>query len=117
MVHLVREATQRWPKLAKKADEAECQHGLRRRGVNVITTTEAKNRGVTDVSQLEYAIKQDRVLVTKEDDFLSIHSTGREHKGIVFVRHNRSLAEVIRGLLLIFEVLDEKDMLNHVEFI
>ena len=91
--------------------------GLRRRGVDVITTTEAKNRGVTDVGQLEYAIKQDRVLVTKDDDFLSIHSSGREHKGIVHVRHNRSLGEVIRGLLLIFEVLEKKEMLNHIEFI
>ena len=92
--------------------------GLRRRGVDyMITTTEAKNRGMADVDQLEYAIKQERVLVTKDDDFLSIHSSGREHKGIVFVRHNRSLGEVIRGLLLIIEVLEKKDMLNHVEFV
>ena len=91
--------------------------GLRRRGVDVVTTTEAKNLGVTDVGQLEYAIEHGRVLVTKDDDFLSIHSSGGEHKDIVFVRHNRLLGEVIRGLLLIFEVLEKKDMLNHVEFV
>ena len=28
VVHLAREATQRWSKLAKKADEAECPHDL-----------------------------------------------------------------------------------------
>ena len=55
--------------------------------------------------------------MTKDDDFLGVQSSGIEHKGIVHVRHNRSLGEVIRGLLLIFEVLEGNDMINHVEFI
>ena len=76
--------------------------GLRRRGVDVVTTTEAKNLGVTDVGQLEYAIEHGRVLVTKDDDFLSIHSSGGEHKGIVFVRHNRSLGGSDQGTVVDF---------------
>jgi predicted nuclease of predicted toxin-antitoxin system len=47
--------------------------GLRRRGADVTTTSEADLRGATDAQQLAYAIANGRMLVTQDQDFLQIH--------------------------------------------
>jgi len=64
------------------------------------------------------AISQERVIFTQADDFLAIHQRGLEHSDIVYCHQNsRSIGEIVRGLILIWEVLEPSDMQNHIEFI
>ena len=91
--------------------------GLRRRGINVLTTVEAGMLGATDEAQLALATEQQRVLFTQDDDFLSLHATGIEHAGIVYVHQGASIGHLVRGLHFIFQVLSPEKMTNHVEFL
>jgi hypothetical protein len=91
--------------------------GLRRRGINVLTTVEAGMLGATDEPQLALATGQQRVLFTQDDDFLSLHATGIEHTGIVYAHQGASIGYMVRGLHFIFQVLSLEEMINHVEFL
>ena len=89
--------------------------GLRRRGVDALTTYEAGMLGASDEEQLAFAAQQERVLFTQDDDFLRLHAAGVDHAGIAYTRQDASLGDIIRGLMLVYEVLDGNDMENHVE--
>lgn len=91
--------------------------GLRRRDIDVMTTYEARMRGATDEQQLFYAGEQQRVLVTKDDDFLRLHAEDVQHYGIVFVPTQATIGALVQGLMLISRVLDADEMRNHVEFL
>ena len=91
--------------------------GLRRRGIDVTTTVEANLIGATDASHLEYAIRDQRVIVTQDTDFLRATATSRTHCGIVFItRSNHSFGDIIRHLLLINDSMSESEMYGSVEF-
>ena len=91
---------------------------LKRRGIDVTTTPEAGLLGAVDEEQLAFAISQQRVIFTRDDDFLAFHQHGVEHYGLVYCHQNsRSIGEIVRGLILIWEVLEPSDMQNHIEFI
>ncbi len=91
--------------------------GLRRRGVDVVTTYEAGLLGASDEEQLAFATREDRVLFTQDDDLLRLHTTGIDHTGIVYTRQGTPVGDIIRGLMLVFEVYDAGEMRNHVEFL
>jgi len=91
--------------------------GLRRRGVDVLTTQEAGMMGASDEEHLVFAMTQGRVIITQDDDFLRLHAKGVKHGGIVYAHQQTSIADIIRGLMLIYQVLDSRDMQNHVEFL
>lgn len=59
--------------------------GLRRRGIDVLTTREAGMRGSSDAAQLARAQADGRVMVSQDDDFLRLHAQGTKHSGIVYV--------------------------------
>lgn len=93
-------------------------HGLRRRGVDVTTTPEESLIGISDEAQLKFALSQNRVVFTQDTDFLRINQTNTVHSGIVYCSQgNKSIGEIIRGLILIWELLEPSDMLGKVEFL
>ena len=91
--------------------------GLRERGVDVVTVPEAGMLGASDAAHLEWAHREGRVVFTQDHDFLRLHAEGVEHAGIAFIRQEASVGDVIRGLMLIQQLLDADDMLGHVEFL
>ncbi len=91
--------------------------GLRRRGIDVLTTVEADMLGRSDEAQLALAAEQQRVLFTQDDDFLKLHTAGIEHSGIIYVHQGASIGYMVRGLHFIYQVLSLEDMTNHVEFL
>lgn len=92
--------------------------GLRRRGVDVTTTVEEGLAGASDLEQLAYAARNDRVLVTRDSDFLALSSEGVPHAGIAFwhSRH-RSLGQLILDLTLLWRVYAAEDMAGRVEYL
>jgi len=91
--------------------------GLRLHGVDVTTTPEAGLFHKRDEEQLAYAVSQARVLVTQDTDFLRFAAAGEETVGVAYYpAQERSIGEVVRALLLIWEVYEPEEMRNRVEF-
>lgn len=98
---------------------ADIASGLRRRGVNVLTTHEAGNLSQSDELQLSFANQEERALFTMDDDFLILHNNGHEHAGIIYIPQNRriSVGEAVKGLWLVYGVLTPEEMKGHIEFL
>jgi hypothetical protein len=92
--------------------------GLRRRGVAASTTADAGLLGAPDEAHLAYAWSQARVIVTHDADFLRLHAAGAEHACIVYCPPQaRSLGELIRLLVVIWELVEPSEMRGHVEYL
>jgi predicted nucleic acid-binding protein len=90
---------------------------LRRRGVDVLTTQEAGMSEATDSALLVTAASQGRVLFTQDADLLRLHAQNTEHAGIVYAPQQTPVGVLVRGLILIVQVLEPDDMRNDVEFL
>jgi len=91
---------------------------LRAYGINVTTTTEAELIGASDSEQIAFTQKENRVFFIHDRDFLRFHGAGVNHAGIVYcAKASRSIGEIVRGLILIWKILDPEDMQNQVEFL
>src|SRR5947209_2514142 len=91
--------------------------GFKLHGVEVTTSAEAGLLHAADAEQFAYALTHDRVIVTQDTDFLRLAAAGVESPGVAFYpARGRSLGEVIRFLLLIWEVYEPQAMRNRVEF-
>lgn len=93
-------------------------NGLRMRGIDVTTSPEEGLIGVSDERQLAYALSQQRVIFTFDDDFLSLASTGIEHCGIIYTHQQRQpIGKIISDLVLIWECLEPQYMYKKIEFL
>jgi len=91
--------------------------GLRRRGVDVLRAQEAGLLSADDTSHLAFARREGRALFTQDADFLRLHDGGVPHAGIVYASQGTPVGHIVRGLMLIHDVLEPEDMTNHVEFL
>lgn len=97
--------------------------GLRARGVNLLTASEAETRKLDDDEQLEFASAQGRVLYTFNiSDFYRLHTAwsiqGKSHAGIIFAPQQRySVGEQIRRLLKLIRLCSAEEMIDSVEFL
>jgi uncharacterized protein with PIN domain len=91
--------------------------GLRQRGVDVLTGPEAGLLGAADVQHLERARTEGRVLFTPDEDFLRLHAAGVVHAGIAYAPQGASIGDIIRGLMLIHQLLEADEMIGHVEYL
>lgn len=92
--------------------------GLRRRGIDVMTTVEAGLLGASDIEQLAHAYSDGRVMVTHDSDFLDLHYQGHPHAGIAYCEQSlRSIGGLIDALRLIYEALEPADMVGQIEFL
>jgi predicted nuclease of predicted toxin-antitoxin system len=91
---------------------------LRWKGIDVTTTVEAGLRTAPDEDHIQLARREGRGIVTDDSDLIAFAGSPTHHPGIVIVhRHQRSLRQIIRGLLLIYEVLEPEDMAGQTEFL
>jgi Domain of unknown function (DUF5615) len=81
--------------------------GIRLHGVEVSTTPEVGLLHASDEAQLAFASAQSRVIVTQDTDFLRLAAAGENTPGVAFYPdQGRSIGQVIRDLLLIWEVYE-----------
>jgi predicted nuclease of predicted toxin-antitoxin system len=93
-------------------------HGLRLRGIDVLTAQEAGRCGLADPDQLQFATGEIRVLVTHDTDFLVLAASGVQHMGIAWCHATKySIGQLIHELLILHGVLDRDDMANRVEYL
>ncbi|MBZ0170568.1 hypothetical protein MELA_00041 [Candidatus Methylomirabilis lanthanidiphila] len=91
--------------------------GLRQRGVDVLTASEARMLGASDANHLKRARSEGRVILTQDDDFLRLHAAGVDHSGIVYAPQQTPVTDIIRGLMVIHQVLDADEMHGQIEFL
>ncbi len=91
--------------------------GLRHRGVDVLTTQEAGLLSVSDEGHLKFAAETGRVIFTQDADFLRLHAAGFSHQGIAYATQQTPISNIVRGLMLIFDLFSPEDMVNHIEFL
>ena len=74
--------------------------GLRRRGWTVHTARAEGRLGDPDREHLSFALENDWILVTFDDDFLSLaEGAGFDHAGIVYVRQaDRDIGSVVKAI-------------------
>jgi predicted nuclease of predicted toxin-antitoxin system len=73
--------------------------GLLRRAIDVTTSSQAGLIGASDTAQLDYALREQRVVITRDQDFLRLDAQGVNHAGIVFwTERQRSIGQLIRAL-------------------
>jgi Domain of unknown function (DUF5615) len=92
--------------------------GLRRRGIDVSTSPESGLVGADDATQLAFAASSGRVLVTHDADFLRLHADGATHAGIAYCQQwTVSIGEMLRYLVLIYDLLSPEEMAGRIEFL
>ena len=91
--------------------------GLRQRGVDILAAQETDMLSASDAEHFKQAQRDNRVIVTQDDDFLRFHAAGKTHSGIVYAPQGISIGEMIQGLLLISQALDAEEMQDQVEFL
>ena len=74
--------------------------GLRRRGWTVYTARAEGRLGDPDREHLSYALEYNLILVTFDDDFLSlVEGSGLEHAGIIYVQQTgRDIGDVVKAV-------------------
>ena len=90
--------------------------GLRQRNVDVLTVPEAGTLGASDEEHLRLARELRRVVFTQDSDFLRL-GADVEHYGIVFAAQGSTVGEVVNGLTLIHQVLEDDEMRGRIEFL
>tara|TARA_B100000959_G_scaffold280373_1_gene342064 strand:+ start:1398 stop:1724 length:327 start_codon:yes stop_codon:yes gene_type:complete len=93
--------------------------GLRRRKIEIISARELGYVGKSDAFHVKKATDLNAVVLTHDVDFLKIASKPDiRHCGIIF-SHSKdiSIGQCIRGIELISNILTEKEMKNHIEFL
>jgi len=97
--------------------------GLRARGLDLLTTSEARRVGKTDAEQFAFAIGLRRTMYTfNVGDFARLHRErlegGGSHFGIVVIPDQRySIGEKIRRLAAFVSDVAAEEMIDRFEFL
>lgn len=92
--------------------------GLRRAGIDATIPREAGLLGKSDMEHLVFANSQKRIIVTHDDDLLVLAHQGYKHYGIAYCRKDaRSTGNIIRTLILLYEVNSPSEMIGQIEYL
>jgi predicted nuclease of predicted toxin-antitoxin system len=97
-------------------------HGLRRRGVNVLTAQEDDNDELTDDAIVLRATELNRVVFSYDRDFLEVtarmQAEGTTYSGVIATRRRGlQLAVCLDDLELICKAYDPAEIADRLEFI
>lgn len=96
--------------------------GLKRRGVEAFSARDLDKLGLTDEEQLIFAKEHNTTILTHDTDFLRIAARwideGRKHYGVIYCHQTAyGIGDCIRNLKILATVLNQEDMINHIEFL
>ena len=90
---------------------------FRTNGIDVSSVQELERFSEDDPNLLQYATAVDRVVCTRDADFVRLARAGMEHAGIVFFeRGQRDIGHMVRSLSTIAADFTIEEMKNRVEF-
>lgn len=98
--------------------DSKIARALMRYGIDVTMSTAVGLRSASDEDHLAFAQREQRVIFTHDDDFLRLASQTNDHAGIIYChKTKRTVGEIIRSLILVYEVLLPEEIAGSVEFI
>ena len=91
---------------------------LRQYGFDVTTPGDVGLLGADDSSHLAFALSENRIMITHDDDFLRLHDQGTEHAGIAFCHLDKYTPSQLQFMLRLFgECYTEVEMRGRVEYL
>ena len=95
---------------------------LRQRGFDVLSTHEARRLQLDDDAQIDFAVEEQRALVThNRRDFEVQHeralAEGKAHFGIIIARRRANDAAVVSRLLALLNRVTAEEMVNQLRYI
>ena len=98
--------------------DARILSGLRQRVIDVTSPSDAQLLSARDDEHLEFALRECRVLITHDSDFLQLHQMQVPHAGIAYCPPGaRSVGYVVRLLCLMRDCLSADEMRGRVEYL
>jgi uncharacterized protein with PIN domain len=92
--------------------------GLRRRGVDVVSIQDLDLFSEEDEKIIDKAHEQERIIYTRDDDFLKIHSRGYSHRGIIYHHPlSYSIGEAIQKLEIFCQIVSCEEMKGKIKFL
>ncbi len=92
--------------------------GLRRQRFDVTTTPPDLPKETSDPDQLAFCLSEQRVIVTRDRDFLHIAFNTSEHAGIAYYQPNtRTYGQIIASLMAPSMHKTHDDMKGRVEYL
>jgi len=104
---------------------------VRNKGIDIVRCEDLDLQEAGDKTHLEYATQEHRTLISRDTDFLRLHSEwlqqGRKHYGILFVQDHlqgdSGVGSIVRILIDYYELVEggaatiEVDSVNQIYFI
>ena len=109
-------------KLYLDEDMSEILAGkLRKAGWDVVCVSEARRKGIADESQLTFASRADRVVITRNiEDFQYLHEsclrTGRTHAGIIICFWRPNPQVMFNKVLVVLRRVAADDWASRLEY-
>lgn len=91
--------------------------GLRRRGIEVKTAQDSGLLGAEDEEHLDFAVSEQRAVVTQDADFLRAARAGVTHLGIVYAPMGIPVGVMVNDLTLICHCSDPNEMVDKVIYV
>ncbi len=91
-------------------------NNLRNKGIDIISTEEAGNKGKSDEEQLEFACANSRAVLTMDSDYLLLREPS-SHYGIFFISKRKPDREIVSRIMELIELLDQKEAMGIVVYV
>jgi uncharacterized protein with PIN domain len=108
------------PELKFHLDESvtsKVAFALRIQGFDITTTPEAGLRSTSDSTQFEFAQLENRILITKDSDFLRIASADWDHAGVLYCKQDAGIGEIILGCIALDGTIGPDEMRGRIEYL
>ena len=103
--------------LADEHIELSIVTGLNLIGIDVISVNEAGKRESDDEEILRFAKEKERVIVTRDSDFVKLHKKGVEHAGIVFISKFLAIGRTIGEIEKVSMLFESEHIKNTIIYI
>ena len=103
--------------LADEHIESSIVTGLNLLGIDTISINEAGKRESNDEEILSWAKDNDRVIITRDSDFVKLHKKGVEHVGIVFIPKFLAIGKIIVEIEKVSMLFESEHIKNTIVFI
>jgi uncharacterized protein with PIN domain len=91
---------------------------LRAHGYDVTTSADANLLEAEDELHIEHALREGRLIITHDRDYLVLDASGTSHAGIGYChQHKYSVGQLLMMCLLLDQSYTEEEMRGHVEYL
>src|SRR3989344_4719526 len=103
--------------LADENIDLSVVNGIKGIGIDIDSIDLLGKKGLDDKDILNFAKESNMVIITRDSDFLSLHSQGISHKGIIFIPTQLSIGEIVKEVEKVSLLFELADLENTVIFI